>query len=342
MDNSNERYSVSDKEFELLYMRIKTIVINQTDAKPVQDGKPLAVVLGGQPGAGKHNVYEFYQRLLENGIVGIDCDEFRQYHPYYEKIYEECLVTKGNPSLMTNQFVYDVSDRLIQELSDEGYNMVIESTLRTPDVAKNLVSTSGFNLKDKGYDVNLSVVGTDKATSLQGTIARYESQLKVYNEYKSEGLPAIPPRSVPQDFHDSVVESIAKSLNDVYKSGLMDEIKIFSRSGECFYTMTDTPDLNPVPILSARLHHSEQEAKVQIDAYVSEYKKTLNQSPEVAQPQFRYKELSMQEFTSHRAELQQLCACKKAGEGVIVRYNASDEIKVNNILSNKSLKNIKK
>lgn len=339
MSDVFKSYDVSLEQFESRYKQIKMDVIDAREAGPVQDGKPLAIVLGGQPGAGKHNVYEFYQNLLKDGIVGIDCDEFRSYHPYYKEIYEDCLLGGGNPSLITNPFVYAISDRLIQELSDEGYNIVIESTLRTPDVAKGLVVDKEFGLKDKGYDINLSIVGTDKLTSLQGTISRYETQLERYNENKAKGLPAIPPRSVPKDFHDSVVESIAESLDDVYKSGLMDEIKIFSRDGECFYTMTETPDLDPVPILSARLHNSEQEAKVKIDAYVSDYKKAATEQAPV---QFRYKKISMQEFLSCRFELQQLCSCKRSDDGVIMRYNAANEQKINNILSNVSVKNMKK
>jgi hypothetical protein len=254
---SEDKYFVSDEQFEEIYQLIKKTVVSQNNATPVPlDEKPLAVVLGGQPGAGKSNVYTHYEDVLPDSIVGIDCDAFREYHPCYVQIYEDCQQNGGNPSEITNPFIYAISDRLVAELSEERYNMVIESTLRTPDVAKNFVEKVwddgvDFRLKDKGYEVHLAVVGTHKDISLQGTIGRYEKQLQKYNSGESD----VPPRFIPPEFHNSVVGSICDSLRDVYESGLMDEIRIFGRSGDCFYSMRSTPDIDPTPVLSDKINH---------------------------------------------------------------------------------------
>lgn len=252
-----DKYSIPDEVFEAIYQDIKFNVVYKKFATPVPVGeKPLAVVLGGQPGAGKSNVYTHYEDVLSNSIVGIDCDAFREHHPYYVQIYEDCKKNGGNPSAITNDFVYAISDRLVAELSEERYNMVIESTLRSPDVAKNFVEKVwddgvDFRLKEKGYEVHLAVVGTHKDISRQGTKDRYEHQLRDYES----GISKKPPRAVPEDFHDMVVDSICDSLRDVYESGLMDEIKIFGRSGDCFYSMISTPDLDPTPVLSDKINH---------------------------------------------------------------------------------------
>ena len=266
----DDKYSISEEDFEFIYQKIKRIVIKERDVTPVVSGeKPIAIVLGGQPGAGKSNIYNYYEAVLINSIVGIDCDAFREHHPYYVQIYEDCKINGGNPSEIINPFIYAISDRLIIELSDERYNMVIESTLRTPDVAKNFVSHVydswvDFRLKDKGYEVHLNIVGTYRVVSLQGTKERYKRQLQAYNSGKSK----VPPRFIPPEFHDAVVGSICNSLHDIYQSGLMDDIKIFARSNECFYSMHSIPELDPTPILSARINNPEEASKKLINEYL--------------------------------------------------------------------------
>lgn len=69
----------SDPKFEAEYQKIKKYYT--TGKTPVE--KPVAVVLGGLPGSGKGNIYDFYdaKESINNNIVHIDCDQFRRYHP---------------------------------------------------------------------------------------------------------------------------------------------------------------------------------------------------------------------------------------------------------------------
>lgn len=207
------------------------------------------------------------------------------------------------------------------------------------------------NLKPLGYRVELAVMATNIETAWQGTISRFETAKAKYEEDIANGVPnPEPPRPVPKEFFDAVKDNIENSFNLIYISENekgehqtpVDDIFVYTRSGEVLYHMTDTPDLNPVPILSARLHNSEQEAKVKIDEYVSDYKKSVSATSEQAPVQFRYKEISMQEFVACHAELKQLCSCKKSEDGIIMKYDAANEQKINNILSNVSVKNMKK
>ena len=48
----------------------------------------------------------------------------------------------------------------------------------------------------------------------------------------------------------------------------MDEIKIFARSNECFYSMQSIPELDPTPILSARINNPEETSKKLIKEYL--------------------------------------------------------------------------
>ncbi|MBQ8011451.1 MAG: zeta toxin family protein [Oscillospiraceae bacterium] len=329
----------SDPKFEAEYQKIKKYYT--TGKTPVE--KPVAVVLGGLPGSGKGNIYDFYdaKESINNNIVHIDCDQFRRYHPDAASFSPEEYGDK------TNEFVFAVVDRLIDELTPEKYNFIAESAMRTPYTA--FYNTN--NLKPLGYRVELAVMATNIETAWQGTISRFETAKAKYEEDIANGVPnPEPPRPVPKEFFDAVKDNIENSFNLIYISENekgehqtpVDDIFVYTRSGEVLYHMTDTPDLNPVPILSARLHNSEQEAKVKIDEYVSDYKKSVSATSEQAPVQFRYKEISMQEFVACHTELKQLCSCKKSEDGIIMKYDAANEQKINNILSNVSVKNMKK
>ena len=221
---------VSDDQFEIQYQGIKNKLIFSKSTVE----KPLAVVLGGQPGAGKSNIYDIYKERLEGNIVELDCDAFRQYHPNYEKLHE---MYGDNDGEKTNPFIFKVVDRLVDELSDQGYNMIIESSLKSPHTALE----NGEKLPQKGYNVELAVMATPKSRSWSGTLERY-------NAVKAAGGQ---PRAVPKEFHDLVVANIANSISEVYKSGLMSNILIYNRNKECLYDMSKTPKVNPIKLLDS-------------------------------------------------------------------------------------------
>lgn len=82
--NDTDLSTISDEQFERKYARIKKKILKN---KNIVDD-PIAVVLGGQPGAGKSNIYDIYKERLEGNIVELDCDAFRKYHPNYKKLYK--------------------------------------------------------------------------------------------------------------------------------------------------------------------------------------------------------------------------------------------------------------
>ncbi len=230
MQANNDLTIVSDAQFESKYEKIKKKNLKNKSAVIA----PIAVVLGGQPGAGKSNIYEIYKKRFAGNIVELDCDAFRQYHPNFKELHK---VYEDNDGEKTNPFIFKVVDRLVDELSDEGYNMIIESSLKSPYTA----IENGQKLPQKGYSVELAVMATPKSESWQGTLERY-------NAVKNAGGQ---PRAVPKEFHDMVVANIANSISEVYKSGLMSNILIFNRNKECLYDMSKTPEVNPSKLLDS-------------------------------------------------------------------------------------------
>ena len=188
--------------------------------------------MGGQPGAGKSNIYDIARKRFSNNIVELDCDAFRIYHPYYKQIKK---IFGNNDSVKTNPFIFKVVDLLIDELSNEKYNLIIESSLNSPNSALD----NGKNLPPKGYKVELQIMATPKNISWQGTIDRYNKELKNGGN----------PRAVSKEFHDKVVDNICNSLNIVKKSGLMSNIIIYDRNKTCLYNMKKDKNIDPCLLL---------------------------------------------------------------------------------------------
>ena len=226
--HKNNELLMSEDEFNKAYKLLKSILIK--NKRPVE--KPIAITLGGQPGAGKSNLYDIARKRFSNNIVELDCDAFRIFHPYYHQIKK---IFGKDDAIKTNPFVFRAVDSLIDELSDEKYNLIIESSLNSPNSALD----NGRNLTPKGYKVELQIMATPKQVSWQGTIDRYNKELKNGGN----------PRAVSKEFHDNVVRNICKSLAIVKKSGLMSNILIYDRNKNCLYDMQKDKDINPCLLL---------------------------------------------------------------------------------------------
>ena len=226
----NNELLLSEEEFNQAYQEIKQMVTK--NKKPVKF--PVCITLGGQPGAGKSNIYKVAKKRFSNNIVELDCDAFRVFHPYYEQIKNKF---GKEDAFKTNPFVFKAVDLLIEELSEEKYNLIIESSLNSPNSALQ----NGKTLPPKGYKVELHIMATPKDVSWQGTIDRYNRELKNGGS----------PRAVSKEFHDNVVKNIVHSLDVVKESGLMSNILIFDRNKKCLYDMQKDKNTDPCLLLFA-------------------------------------------------------------------------------------------
>lgn len=110
----------------------------------------------------------------DSPATSLDCDAFRQYHPYSEHLSQDAA-TYGEK---TNPFVFEVVDRLVAELSDQGFNMIMESSMKSPHTA----FANNELLSPKGYAIKACIMATPKDISWQGVVDRYNSQLEKKNE----------------------------------------------------------------------------------------------------------------------------------------------------------------
>ena len=225
---NNNELLLSEEEFKNAYQILKVKLTK--NKHPVK--YPIAITLGGQPGAGKSNLYDIARKRFSNNIVELDCDAFRIYHPYYKQIKK---IFGKDDAIKTNPFVFKVVDLLIEELSNDKYNLIIESSLNSPNSALD----NGKKLPPKGYQVELQIMATPKQISWQGTIDRYNKELRKGGN----------PRAVSKKFHDEVVDNICVSLDIVKKSGLMSNILIYDRNKNCLFDMKKDKTIDPCLLL---------------------------------------------------------------------------------------------
>ena len=217
---------------------------------------PRAYILGGQPGAGKTSLQYMIQKRNSNVIV-INADAYRKFHPYFFEIQRKY----GNDSPKhTQPFINQVTEQLIDELSAEKYNLIIEGTLRTATVPLDTCRA----LKAKGYQVELHVIAVKRVISYESTLLRYEVAI-------TQGEI---PRATAKAHHDMVADAIADNLDIIYRKKAFDDIRLFDREGKCLYTtaLRELPSKTERAVLDGEWSYDEQRQLKEIIQAVRELK----------------------------------------------------------------------
>lgn len=141
-------------------------------------------------------------------------------------------------------------EALIDAFSSQGYNLIIEGTLRTSDVPLGTARA----LREKGYSVSLAIMAVKPQISLVSCQIRYEMMR----------LAGTTPRATDPAHHDKIIHDIANNLRTLCDSGLFDSILIYDRAGRRLFPDDNATDA--VTVLEAVLFGSwttEEEAHYQ-------------------------------------------------------------------------------
>ena len=199
---------------------------------------PTAFLLGGQPGSGKTSLRLAISEETQGNVIVIDNDTFKQQHPNFDelvKLYEKDVVKHVTP------YSNRMTEVLINRLSDQGYNLVIEGTGRTIDVP---IQTATM-LQSKGYETKMYVMAVPKIESYLGTIERYETM------YADDPMTA---RATPKQAHDIVVKNLPTNLEVLHKTGLFSDIRLYNRKGVKLYSSLEMPSISPKNTLETELN----------------------------------------------------------------------------------------
>lgn len=206
----------------------KDIIIG---ANPVS--KPYVTYIGGQPGSGKSVISMRLKRI--NNAVEIGIDNYRMYHPNYLSIEEVIMAhwkdrevtyndSPGNDIAdFTHSFSGVMTDRLIDRISKEKYNILLEWSMRNPNQIINSVN----EFKGKEYKINLNVLAVNKNVSLNACHLRSNGM----NEYGHIV------RRVPDSFHEMCIRDLPDSINKIYEQckDKVDEFYVINRSGSVIW-----------------------------------------------------------------------------------------------------------
>lgn len=145
---------------------------------------------------------------------------------------------------VTQPFVNMCVERLIDELSEEKYNLIIEGTLRD----KNVPLKTASILKEKGYHVELDVLAVNNELSWQST-------LDLAEWLRQHG--AIP-RTVAKEKHNAIVMMLPITVGELNKSELFDEVIIMTRFDEVLYRRSDgNTQKDPEKLLREELENGD-------------------------------------------------------------------------------------
>lgn len=207
--------------------------------------QPTAILLAGQPGAGKTVLSSMLSTMLQNDVYLINADEYRRYHPNYQNLYRQY----GADSVqMTGAFSGAVTERLIQEASGHKINLIIEGTGRTTEVPHRTAAL----LMGKGYQVELAVMATRPELSLCSTLLRFYEM--------NEG--GTVPRATAASAHDHVVDVLPDNLDTLINDPVISKISIWNRELNLLYS-NENNDVPPSQVLRSYWCHTWSNEEVE-------------------------------------------------------------------------------
>jgi UDP-N-acetylglucosamine kinase len=209
---------------------------------------PIVIILGGQNASGKSTLgKQFLEEYRKNGmgIARVEGDALREYHPLFHNF------LRNNDKMMPAYTAKDSgrwTARLIEDLARNRCNMLIETTMRSPDVA---CETARRLHEDGRYDVQVKafVVCYDK--SLAGCFKRYE-------EMKVDGIYG---RFVHKHALDAAYRGMPKTLQALKEQNLASCIHLYTREQPLFVGDYRAADIVSIVNQERRREFTEEETK---------------------------------------------------------------------------------
>ena len=186
-----------------------------TDAN--RHDRPRAVILAGQPGAGKGGLARKAKRELMNDVVSIDPDELRDLHPQVKSLRQTHPYTW---SLHTQPDARKWAEELLEATVADKKNLIFDTTLGNGKSAAKLIQ----DLQARGYAVEVRAVAAHWLESELGVDQRFSKQL----DQRGYG------RHVPEVARDALYGKLPASLDTVHAQTHA-PIRLFNREGDVLY-----------------------------------------------------------------------------------------------------------
>lgn len=132
--------------------------------------RPRAIILAGQPGAGKGGLARAAEMELKGDMVKVDPDDLREFHPNVGSFRTErpyTWPTQTHPD--ASQWATDLHEAAVAQKK----NLIIDTTLGNGDSAVTMIK----DLQLKGYDVEVRAMATHRLESEVGVDERFTKSL---------------------------------------------------------------------------------------------------------------------------------------------------------------------
>lgn len=204
-----EKYKLSEEEHDAYYEIIKRAYL--AGKLPVDN--PIAVIVGGQTGAGKSGILGYSAKMFEDkNVIIVNSDEIKAFHPFEEEIAREypSLYTK-----ITDQESNTWTSRLFNELRHDGYNIIFEGTMKNNRIADESIE----ELEKLNYTVIVRGLATCDLESRISILERYEGQVAA----KGAGRLVVP------EHHNQTYAGMPQTIKYIEENKKYDVLEIYSR-----------------------------------------------------------------------------------------------------------------
>ncbi|MDG5977762.1 hypothetical protein H010_21091 [Hydrogenophaga taeniospiralis CCUG 15921] len=191
--------------------------------------RPRAIIMAGQPGAGKGSLVKAASAELGGNVVTVDPDELRGFHPRAHGLRQQHPYTwSGQTHGDASQWATELRDAAIGERK----NIILDTTTPRTDVIK--------DLQAKGYDVEVRAIASHRIESELGVDQRFTRQLfdEGYGRY------------VPSGVRDNVYQQLPSQLDAVARE-TGTPIRIYDREGQLHHDSGTQPKVLPSQALEA-------------------------------------------------------------------------------------------
>ena len=226
-------------------------------SKPVQ--QPVAIILGGQPGAGKAALSSYATTELGGNAIKIDADELRKYHPHLLKLMRE---NDRDAADLTHRDAAGWAVKLTNLAIKERRNLVIDGTMRDPDSLAKLCS----KLQSAGYRIDARVLAVNDLVSRLSIHHRYELQ------HEANGFG----RWSNRTNHDLAFVGLPLTVDRLETANLVDRMHVTNRSGTDIYDNTRIAGGWQQTPVQGRVHVDAERSRAWTQAERSSFELTLD------------------------------------------------------------------
>lgn len=207
---------VSKYAMESAYKDVERDALTRTTPQE----NPKAILLGGQPGAGKSALAaEAIRELRANGgAVVIDADRMREENPRYKQLSRD---DPQHAADRTQKEAGEWATRLTLAAVENRRNLVVDGTMRSPENIRDLTA----RLKEHGYEVEARVLAVNPETSMTRARLRFEEQVAE----RGTG------RFVNKEQHDNAYAGMVESVRALERDKLADSVRVYDANQRQIY-----------------------------------------------------------------------------------------------------------